>query len=94
MSSVLASGLYGHCGHKVIKNNNTKNPKNLLGLCGEKKEIKHTVHYLNNIEAVTEENKRQEGGGTLRRDVLAFIPAAGVIHRQLKRTGDTLGAQF
>lgn len=32
----------------------------LFGLCEEKKEIKYTEHYLNNIKAMIRENKRQE----------------------------------
>ena len=34
--------------------------KKLFGFCGEKKEIKYTQHYLNNIKAMIQENKRQE----------------------------------
>lgn len=34
--------------------------KKLFGHCEEKKEIKYTEHYLNNIKAMIQENKRQE----------------------------------
>ena len=34
--------------------------KKLFGLCEEKKEIKYTEHYLNNIKAKIQGNKRQE----------------------------------
>jgi hypothetical protein len=60
MSSISAPGHFyaPTVTDKVIKK--TKQNKNLLGLCGEKKEIKHTEHYLNNIKSMIGENKRQE----------------------------------
>lgn len=41
--------------------------KKSFGLCEEKKEIKYTEHYLNNIKAMIQENKRQEiqSGGVM-----------------------------
>lgn len=59
MSSISAQGHFmAHCGRSSDK----KKRKKPVGpfLCGEKEEIKHTEHYLNNIKAMIQENKRQE----------------------------------